>query len=259
MQYYSVRQFCDMVGVPYSSLRYYERIGLLSPKQDEVNNYRLYTVQDAFLLNRFKNYRALGFEVKEAMEIIKNDCNKDLAQKMNVLEENLKTQLVLIQEQLKKVEELKGNLTWLENDDVFRIEQLEDKWFLPASDGSDFTVAKFEEFSKWVDLLPTTTYCKRIKHQSTLKKDYGISINTSDSYLLDEELLVNADFIKGGRCLMFLSNKLKNNDDLDEGLKEAFRYMKEQNLTQTGDIYLQGATFKDREGMSLDFVFIPIL
>lgn len=36
---YSVKKFCDMIGVPLSTLRYYERIGLLDPKKNEKNNY----------------------------------------------------------------------------------------------------------------------------------------------------------------------------------------------------------------------------
>lgn len=259
MQYYSVRQFCDMVGVPYSSLRYYERIGLLKPKQDKDNNYRCYTVEDAFLLNRFKKYRALGFEVKEALEIIDKDCNKDLVVKMNLLEKNLKEQFNLLQEQLKKVEEFKQHLTWFESDELFRIGQLEDKWFLPASEGLDFTVAKFDEFSKWVELLPVTTYCKRIRFESPLKIDYGISIDASNVSLLDEILLSNAEFMKGGKCLVFTSHKFKKGSDLNQSMNEVFEYMKEHQLTQIGDIYLEGVTLKNLDGMRLDFVFIPIL
>ena len=103
MKEYSVRQFCDMVGVLYSSLRYYERIGLIKPKQNTSNHYRSYTINDAFLLNRFKNYRAIGFEVKEALEIINKDCNQDLVQKIDRLEEELHAKMKLLQEQLKKM------------------------------------------------------------------------------------------------------------------------------------------------------------
>lgn len=259
MKQYSVRQFCDMVGVPYSSLRYYERIGLLKPKQDRLNNYRSYTVNDAFLLNRFKNYRAIGFEVKEALEIINKDCNRDLAQKIDRLEEELYTQMKLLQEQLKRIEKLKSDFKWLESNTTYRIGEMEDKWFLPASEGFDFTVAKFDVFSKWVELLPTTAYCKRIKHQEDLKKDYGISINVSDAHLLEPELLQNAELINGGKGLMFISHQLKGESCLEKGFKEAFAYMKQEGFIQNGDIYLEGTMFKSESGIRPDVVFIPIL
>lgn len=51
-------------------LRYYERIGLLSPHQDEMNQYRRYTIEDAFKVNRFKMYRSLGFKVDEILDFI---------------------------------------------------------------------------------------------------------------------------------------------------------------------------------------------
>lgn len=259
MKEYTVRQFCDMVGVPYSSLRYYERIGLLKPKQDTSNHYRSYTVNDAFLLNRFKNYRAIGFEVKEALEIINKDCNRDLVQKIDRLEEELHAKMKLLQERLKKIEKLKSDFKWLESDTIYRIGEMEDKWFLPASEGFDFTVAKFDEFSKWVELLPTTAYCKRIKHQEVLKKDYGISINISDAHLLEAELLQNAELIKGGKGLMFISHQLKGDACLEEGFKEAFTYMRQEGLIQNGDIYLEGSIFKSEGGIRPDVVFIPIL
>lgn len=71
MNTYSASKFCDMVGVPYSSLRYYERIGLLKPRKDENNNYREYTPYDAFLLNRFKTYRSFKCYIRSSSRL----CN----------------------------------------------------------------------------------------------------------------------------------------------------------------------------------------
>ena len=42
---YSIGEFSKMIGLPVSTLRYYENEGLLKPDRDE-NNLRVYTDQD---------------------------------------------------------------------------------------------------------------------------------------------------------------------------------------------------------------------
>ena len=63
--HYTISQLARAAGVPLSTLRYYERAGLLSPTGRAHNNYRFYT-QDALQIVRFiRAAQATGFTLDD--------------------------------------------------------------------------------------------------------------------------------------------------------------------------------------------------
>ena len=54
-QQYTISRLAKAVGVPTTTLRYYERVGLLEPEDRTEGNYRLYTDES---LSRIKFIRA---------------------------------------------------------------------------------------------------------------------------------------------------------------------------------------------------------
>lgn len=264
MNTYSASKFCDMVGVPYSSLRYYERIGLLNPRKDESNNYREYTPYDAFLLNRFKTYRSLGFEVKESLELIKNSDIKRLIFDLDIQQEKIKREILLLQEKNKAIERTKNNIYFAEQgEEIFKVDYMEDKLFLPASKGNDFLATTYEVFSKWVDLLPITDYCKRIKKEDIWKEesisnDYGISIDLRDIELLDNKYLKNAELIKGGKCISFYTTKFSYPYIDKSVINKLDKYIEENNYVIKGDIYMEGVKINNADGKKGNIVKIII-
>lgn len=261
---YSASKFCDMVGVPYSSLRYYERIGLLKPKKDENNNYREYTPYDAFLLNRFKTYRSIGFEIKESLELIDNIDASRLISDLDNKQEEIRKEIFFLQEKDKAIEKIKNDIIFAnQGEDIFKIDYMEDRIFLPASRGNDFSASKFEIFSKWVDLLPLTTYCKRVKYEDIWKyedvqNDYGISMSINDIKLLEDKYLENAEIIRGGRCITFYSTKFTypfiNSDDIQNLLD----FINKNKFSIKGDVYMEGVKINDVNGKKGNIVKIII-
>ncbi len=63
--HYNIGQLARAAGVPLSTLRYYERAGLLSPTGRARNNYRFYT-EDALQIVRFiRAAQATGFTLDD--------------------------------------------------------------------------------------------------------------------------------------------------------------------------------------------------
>jgi MerR family transcriptional regulator, copper efflux regulator len=60
----------DQTGVPTRTIRYYEKIGLLSPASRGENRYRLYDQTDAERLRFIKSARALDFSLQEIAQIL---------------------------------------------------------------------------------------------------------------------------------------------------------------------------------------------
>ena len=63
-EYYTISEISRLYGIGVDSLRYYERIGALSPRRGE-NNYRLYSLKDIYRLNIIRDLLTLGFSVKQ--------------------------------------------------------------------------------------------------------------------------------------------------------------------------------------------------
>jgi DNA-binding transcriptional MerR regulator len=68
----SVGEFSDRFGVPITTLRYYDRIGLLSP-QRRPNNHRAYPVEAADKLRLIQLGQALGFTLDEVALLLSAD------------------------------------------------------------------------------------------------------------------------------------------------------------------------------------------
>lgn len=72
---YTIKQLADLSGVSVRMLRYYDEIGLLTPKR-QANGYRIYTTVEIDRLQQIGFYRTLGFELSQ-IKALMNDSNYD--------------------------------------------------------------------------------------------------------------------------------------------------------------------------------------
>jgi len=70
MQTYSIGQLARAVGVPTSTLRYYERAGLLKPDARSGANYRVYTQRALERLQFIRSAQAVGLSLDDAKEML---------------------------------------------------------------------------------------------------------------------------------------------------------------------------------------------
>ncbi len=67
---YRAKEVSRITGIPVDTLRYFEKIGVISPKIDENNNYRYYSAWDINFLFEYLNYRALEYSSKDLIQYI---------------------------------------------------------------------------------------------------------------------------------------------------------------------------------------------
>ncbi len=84
-----------IVGLSKKSIRYYESNGLLTPKRNSNNDYRLYDENDIEKLKKIKFLRELGVTINEikavdSKELDLSECLKDRVNKILREEENYK-------------------------------------------------------------------------------------------------------------------------------------------------------------------------
>lgn len=62
---YTISQLARAAGVATSTVRYYERVGLLEPEDRSEGNYRLYTVESLRRLRFIRAAQAIGFTLDD--------------------------------------------------------------------------------------------------------------------------------------------------------------------------------------------------
>ena len=70
-RYYKIGEIAALYSVSPDSLRYYEEIGLLTPRRD-ANGYRMYSVGDIRTLNVLRELRSIGFPMKDIKAHLKD-------------------------------------------------------------------------------------------------------------------------------------------------------------------------------------------
>ena len=83
----------SVVGLSKKSIRYYEENGLLSPKRNQENDYRIYGDEDILKLKRIKFLRELDVSIRElkmlnSCEFTLEECLKSRIEKIEMKEEN---------------------------------------------------------------------------------------------------------------------------------------------------------------------------
>lgn len=88
---YTISQLARAADVPTSTVRYYERIGLLTPEDRSSGNYRLYGNESLRRLNFIRAAQATGFTLDDVKELLgkPNDRQPPCNEVQALIEERL--------------------------------------------------------------------------------------------------------------------------------------------------------------------------
>lgn len=85
----SIGQFSKQVGLTARALRIYEQLGLIKAHTRGENRYRYYSPQQVELVQRLKQFKALGFSLHEVKALIEIDQQIDFIKLENLLKQRL--------------------------------------------------------------------------------------------------------------------------------------------------------------------------
>ena len=105
--YYKISEISKLYDIGVDSLRYYERLGILTPKRD-VNGYRLYNLTDLYKLNIIRDLRSLDFSMSQIKEYLDKQSLKNtlelLHKEQQMVEQeiqSLRAKQLIIQERIR--------------------------------------------------------------------------------------------------------------------------------------------------------------
>ncbi|EOW1565323.1 MerR family transcriptional regulator [Listeria monocytogenes] len=101
---FSIGEFSELVDIPSSTLRFYEKEGLITPERDK-NNLRTYSQEDANWLKFLLHLKGAGLSIEELKQytIWRAAGDSTISERLNMLKEK---KIVLEQE----IENLQKNL-----------------------------------------------------------------------------------------------------------------------------------------------------
>ncbi|MEA5026115.1 MAG: MerR family transcriptional regulator [Erysipelotrichaceae bacterium] len=96
-EYYQISEIAKLYGIGIDSLRYYEKLGVISPKRGE-NRYRYYTLQDIYKLNILQDLRRLGFSMQQIKAYFDNQNLNNTMTLLTSEQELLSRQIIRLTE-----------------------------------------------------------------------------------------------------------------------------------------------------------------
>lgn len=210
MKYYTTKQMASILGVGVETLRHYENKGILKPRRDKENNYRLYTAMDIRKFNVCRTFRSFDFTIEEAANIIEWESIDYIKDNINYKIEELKKERLFLDERINSLEEYKKKIKDAEDlNGRLVIKEMPDVYY--------FKTQRFDQYEKdykndslrkrWIDYFPVTQWARRVKVAETksmskeLPYDNGIIIESDVAKKINfpQELIESAEKIEGGK------------------------------------------------------------
>ena len=279
--HYTIGTFADMVGLPQSKIRFYERSGLLTVHKLE-NGYRYFLPEDAFRMNEFRVLRSYGFSVEDAIRLLEEEQSGEAftrslrAQREQLLmeQERLRSRIENIDRTLGLIEAGNSILRQgerarsdIEQGERFSIVDQLDLLYVRASCGRDFSVStgRAEAIAEFVHLLPKARYMRIIRRacfdddSSTVDPDYIIGFPVTERVLLKNSPAEQLELLRLGRCLCYIRLESRETSVAKETFEPVFTYLSEHGYRLRGDMLIM-PTFLNLNGGGLDveLVYAPI-
>ncbi len=239
-KYYKIGEISRLYKISTDILRYYDKIGLVSPDYTGENGYRYYSKKQIWKLNNIRNLRNIGVGLEDIKEFLDE---RNINSANNILE----FQLEKVEEKIKKLMELREELaSKLENIEFFKTFQNFNKPLLKyipkrkflRSKGNfkqdweiDFELRILNEKTEYDSdfILTNNEIGATLSKENFIKGEYG---TFSETFIIND---VKGEIINAGYFLTIVfKGSYKESYKYYEILKE---YIKENNLEVIGDIH----------------------
>lgn len=271
-EYLSITEMAKLRKVTSETLRYYDRIGILTPSYiDPETNYRYYSVRKSEKLGVIRELRELGMSIEEIKEYF-TDCNLQKSIRMITkhyyeMQKDIERKLFLCNKIAKKLAFL-GELTSLQDINTPCIKKFPERYMLTFGEAAGgekehvYAIAKLERLLSDVAPILATDCVGVYADEDILQK--------SDSFISAVPMLfVNKDSVDSEYiqsipegyflCVAYHGGRLEKYDNCFEKAKD---FIKENNLKINGkifQIYKVDVTMTNNRKETLMEIQIPVV
>lgn len=269
MKKYRIGQFAKMMCVSLDFIRFYEEKGIIMSTVDADNHYHYYDISQAEIINKIKQYRKLGYNVNETIDLIKNSDKDQVLQlyasQADTQRKNLKKSAFAIQ----YLDFLQTALSV--KDGTWYISLKPAIWFLPHTRDDNFleTPGVLSSFRDWAEQIPFTFSMDRwvIDAEGTLKAIYhGRAIECAVAEDCGLQPSAPAEFYPARRCMEYYLD-YKHPSDFNQSpfiglnnIQPAIDVVREKRFVIDGNVFVRLVSFFKEGDQQHDrfIVYIPI-
>ncbi|MEH7462330.1 MerR family transcriptional regulator [Bacillus thuringiensis] len=266
MRKYKIGEVGKEFGVSIDALRFYEKKGFLKPQKDKDTGFRFYTYEDFGLFLAIKNFRQMGFHVKEIgsifngleLDAIIKKCNDKIAEKNETIKK-LELETKQINEFISLLEEYK------QEDRQWFIKPAGTYYFLKHVHLDEGTLCVNPLLKKWLAFLPTVYPALYIPLEQYKMKNMNDSywvMAISELKMKECQLPIDGSVLQVdmGECLHYLYEKDANEPLSELILDEPLHIIEEHGYTLNGDILCRYVCETKGQGRTVEhyIIMIPI-
>lgn len=140
---FSIGEVSKILDIPIDTLRYYDKIGLLTPRIREANKYRYYDLEQFDSLITIRMLRALDVPIERIAALLADDRLDNIKQLLAGKRHDIDRQLTYLSHLSRKLDVLSQQLQRFEDTDVIELVQSQPSWVLLTDsimESSDLTL-----------------------------------------------------------------------------------------------------------------------
>ena len=233
---YRIGEFSYLCECTIKTLRHYEKMGILIPKEvDDFTGYRYYSDEQVSTYHNIKTLQEAGFTLKEIKNILDNPKDNNIIKEVKKLTEDY-------QDKLKKLEEIKYKL----RGGVY-MELIKNPKFVMIGEFKELKTR--DDFKKELELIDKKIDEKSYTNLPSVLISYEVGFKESDitcfiGRVLNDELKTNYNFIKmvESMGLEVLTDNVvetllhtSSNDEVIDAYKEMIKYANNNNIQIRGE------------------------
>ncbi len=263
-QTYKTGQLQHILGLSRDALRYYEEKGIISPRQNEENNYREYDFRDIYTLMVTDFYKKRNLTISDVKKL---QTGSEISELEGLLEKKaaeLKERILLESYMLERIEETKEFCKEIQNNlNKYSIRKM--PTFKVLGEITDFdAMDEYNMVLKYVDLLKDDILSKLMRKftfDDTGYKDCKMFIAEKSD---DCSSTVSQSFINYTSCMYTIvedrQGKHGEEDTRVRALWEGAEWARENGLQTEGVVYLRTRliTYSENTEKIYHEVFVPI-
>lgn len=172
---FTIGEVSNILNIPIDTLRYYDKIGLLSPQRD-LNKYRYYYLEQLDSLITIRMLRAMDVPIERIHALLTDDSLNDMHELLVSKQKDIDRQLTYLKNLSQKLDFLKDKFQHFEESDVIELVQSNPSWVL-------LTDSVMESTDKKLGSKVQQQLSKISAHQEWLAFCHIISIVSKDNLL----------------------------------------------------------------------------
>ncbi|MCD7868594.1 MAG: MerR family transcriptional regulator [Clostridiales bacterium] len=120
---YKISEVARLLGVTPETIRYYEKLHLISPVRDDKTGYRYYGTWDIHMLNRARIYHQFGFSLEKSSALMAMKTDLEVADHLEEREKELENEILRSINLLQRMRESKKSIRdAIQSEGTYRLE-----------------------------------------------------------------------------------------------------------------------------------------